>query len=139
MRNTNPDAETIRSVLTFLGGALAFSAVVIGIINAKLQKAKTAAAKERVISRTFGIAGACSPMIGIILCWGFGIETALVWFFCLGTVFVSLGYLYTAGPPRRVETLVLVVSWCGAALMITLHLISLGLGFIERIFDVLRK
>jgi hypothetical protein len=139
MQNTSPDAETIRSVLTFLGGALAFSAVVIGIINAKLQKAKTAAAKERVISRTFGIAGACCPIIGIVLYWGFGIETALVWFLCLSTVFVSLGYLYTAGAPRRAETLVLVVSWCGAALIITLHLISLGLGLIERIVGVLHK
>jgi len=120
-------------MLTFVGGVLSFCAVVIGIVNTKLKKARTTAAKERVISEVFGVASAGFPFMGIVLCWGFGITTALVWCFCLGTVFVSLGYLRTTGATRRGETLVLVASWCGAIAMLIFDLLRGMLEIINKL------
>ena len=123
-------------MLTFVGGVLSFCAVVIGIINTKLKKARTTAAKERVISQVFGVASVGFPFMGIVLGWGFGITVALVLGFCLGTVFVSLGYLWTTAAIRRGETLLLVVSWCGAILMLIFDLLR---GMLESIDKLIAR
>jgi hypothetical protein len=138
MGNTSPDPQTIGPTLTLVGGVLSFSAVVIGIINAKLQKAKSAAAKERVISEAFGVASAGFPLLGIVLTWGLEQRTAGLCSWCLGTVFVSLGYLRTTAPPRRAETLVLVASWCATTSMLIFDLLRGQLALIDGIVKALR-
>jgi hypothetical protein len=139
MPNTNTDAETITSILTLAGGVLSFSAVVIGIINAQLRKAKTAAARERVISNAFGLAMAGFPLAGLALSWGFGAERAALCLFGLGTASVSINYLRKTAPASRAETLGLVGSWCAMTSLIMFYWFERVLGLIGGMIAVIQR
>jgi hypothetical protein len=139
MPNTNTDAETIRSILTLAGGVLSFSAVVIGIINAQLRKAKTAAARERVISNAFRLAMGGFPLAGLALSWGFGAEQAALWLFGLGTASVSINYLRKPAPASRAETLGLVGSCFVMTSLIMFYWLGRVLDLIGGLREIIKR
>ena len=126
-------------MMVLASGILSFSAVVIGIINARLQKAKTAASREKVISITFSIGATAFPLVGFILWFGFDAERAALWFFVFGTILVSIDYLWSNLPSTRGQTFILLLSWFATVSLFFLYWLGRIIGIIERIVDAIKR
>ncbi|MGA3294269.1 MAG: hypothetical protein ABSE45_09855 [Candidatus Acidiferrales bacterium] len=132
---SNVDTEAVRTLATVFGVIFA----VITTLNASLRRAKTAEAKEKVISAAFGWAGAAFPLLGLLASWFFGAERAGLGFFVLGALIVSMDYLRKPAPATRWETFELLLILCVTFSLVDLFFLGKLLGMIEQIVGVLGK
>ena len=133
------DADFAKSFMTLAGGILTLSAVALNIVSAKLQKAKTAGARERVIAITIGTAALLFSLAGMITLLAIGRSLIVVGLFCMVGVLVSILYLRCSGLPSRFETFILVVSICSVFFFVTLYFFDRILGLVEMLTALVAK
>jgi hypothetical protein len=135
METTKSDIDTIRSMLVLAAGILTFSAVAWNIINSKLQKARSVAAKERIIGTTLGFIAT-----GLMASGGLAIAfpaSKLIGFFLslAGFIVMAFGYARVPAVPSRSETLNVIVA---SAVLVFMSVFVLFAPIIDRIVLILQ-
>ena len=89
MLSTHIDADTAKSAMTLLGAVLVFISTASAIVNNRLDKARNAAAKERVVSTAFGCVLVILQAIGCVMLFTIGAVLVFVEFVCfVGHTFI---------------------------------------------------
>jgi hypothetical protein len=136
METTKSDIDTIRSMMVLAGGILSFSAVAWSIINSKLQKARSAPAKDRIIGTTLGfVAFSLFASGGLVTAF---VSVRLIGFFLslAGFIVMAFGYVRSPGVTSKSETLTVIVAAAGLVFMFVFALFA---PIIERIVLVLQN
>jgi hypothetical protein len=128
------EPDTAKSVMTLAGGILVFTSTAWAIVNSKLAKARSAAAKERIIGTTLGLV-----VIGLSVCGGLlSVFTSLrlvgAWLLIVGFMVMAFGYIRVPALPSRLETAILIVA---AANSVFMFVFAIFAPIIQRIVDLL--
>lgn len=123
--------------MTLVGGVLTFSAVVLGIVNSQLQKAKTASAREKVVRTVLSVASVLFALASLItIIAGAGVGVVAICLFSISCIIDSILYLRRSEAPNRIETFALIIKICAVLFLINLYFSSYFFG---RILDLIEK
>ena len=111
MPSTHIDADTAKSAMTLLGAVLVFISTASAIVNNRLDRARNAAAKERVVSTAFGCALVILQAVGCVMLFTIGAVLVFVSLFFLSVILLSVNYLRRPEPLPRMATLALIIYW----------------------------
>ena len=139
MQKDYADVEAISSLLNLVAALLAVSAAAVTIGYSFFQRAKTAAAKERVVSSFYTFTAAGLNLTGLALWLVAGLPGVGLCFYLLGIALVSINFLRKREPSSRPETLFLVFSWCATTLLVGFYYLGWVFDTFDRIIGVLGK
>ena len=125
--------------MTLTGGILTFGAVVLGIVNARYQKAKNIAAKERITSALFSLGQSGFAMIALVLLFVVNSYVPSVFCFALSTLIGTIDFVRRQNPATRWEIMLVVLAWCGTTALIGVAALLKTLGVMGQIITVLEK
>jgi hypothetical protein len=104
------DRDMAKSVMGLLTGVLTFSAVIVTIVNNRLQKARKIEHKERIIENCFGVGKIALAVLGGVLMIGFSaIGPALFVFWVLAVLAIIAFLRPQLYPPSRSDIVVLIM------------------------------
>ena len=128
------DTETIKGVLVFFGGVLAFSGALLTFIHGRLKDAETDRERDRVLTTTLEVASSVLNVVGVLSVLLFSSYLWSIVPFLLALLVRAVLFLRRRGPINRTEvvSLSIVVSSFSmfVAMAVTFH-------FIGRILDIL--
>ena len=116
MASTHIDADSTKSAMTLIAAVLVFASTAWAIVNSKLEKARNAAARERVISGTFVCAVVILQSFGCIVFVAIGSWAIFISLYGASVFIHSIYFLRRPEPLPRFAVLNLVVSWSGLVL-----------------------
>jgi hypothetical protein len=116
MDSTSTDKDTINAAMNLAGAILVFVATVSAIVNNRLQKAKNAEHRERIISNilAFGCFGLCAASFVVdITVHSYPL---IIWLLAASMATYIVKFLYDKAPASKIEIVILViwatfVSW----------------------------
>lgn len=139
MDSANTDKETIRAAMMFTSAVIVFVSTMAGIINSKLEKAKSVAQKERIISIAINLANVGCVILGSIVMIGFDSFDLGACIF-LGPAFINIyRFLAAKTTPSRSDILALCTSVAAIFFIIAGSLIMHLTRVIGHIVDVIGK
>lgn len=110
MATQNIDADTTRSMMTLAGGALALIAAASTIVHARLQKARSAEARDKVITIAFGATMLFLTVSGLVFALGFDAPRPALWLWGFSTLVFVIEFSRRPGPFTRFEAAMLTIS-----------------------------
>lgn len=130
---SSPDAY-----INLAAAIIALVTALITLVPAILSKVRTKEDKTKALAYTLVWSDIALLVAGTILTL-FGLLRFGLPFFILATLINFIGYASSTTPARRSETLVLIVHWSGACLLITFNLSIRILDVLGRTIDMLEK
>lgn len=121
------DADTTKSLMPLVGGILTLTATISAIIHARLDKAKTAAQRQQVITKTLHFLAAGTCFLSFIL-EHLGLRSGALWMLALTLGLNVALFLRGPEPPSRFDIAFLIVFTCGVTLIIALGIVLSGLS-----------
>jgi peptidoglycan/LPS O-acetylase OafA/YrhL len=139
MDSPNIDKDLTKSMLSFAGGILAFCASVIGVVNNRLQKAKTKEQKKKVIENTIVNLGFGLCIAGIIFLLPLDMTRTGFWLIAVGLALELYVYGKSPNPATRREVIVLSLLAFTAACAFSIYWFSRLIHVIERLTEVVEE
>lgn len=137
MAGQNLDADTAKSMMTLAGGALVLIATAAAIINARLAKAKTRAARERIVGAVFNIASVFFSISGLFLLFAFDAQGPAIWLIGFSCLTSWIQFVRRPGPPERLEIFLLNGGLALFMLLVGMYYFNRVLIIVIRLMDVL--
>ena len=131
MDNTITDKETIKSAMSFAAAILVFVSTISAIVNSRLQKAKNAAHRDKIISNTASF-GCCFFSVLALIFLPLSIDLSFCFMLTAFAIFV-VWFLWQKTPVNRLEIVILAFWFGGILFCVFLNILTQIVSLIREV------